>query len=156
MSNLLYNQELFEPMWLTGPVGFDPMTCGSEDRRDILTTLRTLLLFFWYVLSWQLYNLSWFNLVEFSRMWWIIDKFTRLLLSVVLLFLVRLFDAKSKLCLFLDLARAVRLGNRTSVTGILSLQNSIIFFLIIDLVCIHKFSKLALINLAHLLFLAPL
>src|SRR6187431_1724808 len=25
----------------TGPVGFDPMTCGSEDRRDILTTLRT-------------------------------------------------------------------------------------------------------------------
>lgn len=27
----------------TGPVGFDPMTCGSEDRRDILTTLRTLL-----------------------------------------------------------------------------------------------------------------
>jgi hypothetical protein len=24
----------------TGPRGFDPLTCGSEDRRDILTTLR--------------------------------------------------------------------------------------------------------------------
>lgn len=23
-----------------GPEGFDPTTCGSEDRRDILTTLR--------------------------------------------------------------------------------------------------------------------
>jgi hypothetical protein len=25
-----------------GPEGFDPSTCGSEDRRDILTTLRAL------------------------------------------------------------------------------------------------------------------
>ena len=25
---------------LAGPKGFDPLTCGSEDRRDILTTLR--------------------------------------------------------------------------------------------------------------------
>ena len=38
----------------TGPVGFDPMTCGSEDRRDILTTLRTPL---GCIKSAQLYNL---------------------------------------------------------------------------------------------------
>jgi hypothetical protein len=25
---------------MAGPEGFDPTTCGSEDRRDILTTLR--------------------------------------------------------------------------------------------------------------------
>ena len=25
---------------MAGPKGFDPLTCGSEDRRDILTTLR--------------------------------------------------------------------------------------------------------------------
>jgi hypothetical protein len=23
-----------------GPMGFDPMICGSEDRRDVLATLR--------------------------------------------------------------------------------------------------------------------
>lgn len=49
-------------------MGFDPMTCGSEDRRDILTTLRTLL-FFWYLSYWQLYNLLWFDLIKFSRMY---------------------------------------------------------------------------------------
>lgn len=27
---------------MAGPEGFDPTTCGSEDRRDILTTLRAL------------------------------------------------------------------------------------------------------------------
>ena len=25
---------------IAGPKGFDPLACGSEDRRDILTTLR--------------------------------------------------------------------------------------------------------------------
>jgi hypothetical protein len=32
-------------MILAGPKGFDPLACGSEDRRDILTTLRAPLIF---------------------------------------------------------------------------------------------------------------
>ncbi len=38
----------------TGPMGFDPTICGSEDRRDILTTLRTLLCCLFVL---ELYNL---------------------------------------------------------------------------------------------------
>ncbi len=30
----------FDYLLIAGPMGFDPTTCGSEDRRDILTTLR--------------------------------------------------------------------------------------------------------------------
>jgi hypothetical protein len=44
-QNSYYNQNQ------TGPVGFDPMTCGSEDRRDILTTLRTLPSFDMYLVG---------------------------------------------------------------------------------------------------------
>jgi hypothetical protein len=33
-------QSIVEYLVITGPMGFDPTTCGSEDRRDILTTLR--------------------------------------------------------------------------------------------------------------------
>ena len=63
-----------------GPVGFDPMTCGSEDRRDILTTLRTLLIFVWYVSCWQLYNLLRFNFIEFIWLHRFVGRFTILLL----------------------------------------------------------------------------
>ena len=37
-ENVIITYAVSEQM--AGPKGFDPLTCGSEDRRDVLTTLR--------------------------------------------------------------------------------------------------------------------
>jgi hypothetical protein len=90
----------------TGPVGFDPMTCGSEDRRDILTTLRTLL--FFCILPRQLYNLSWLVDVEYAWSRWFI------LLSLLLVFLLKSVRrlALAIDCWFLLNSARSRLGNK--------------------------------------------
>ena len=45
-------------------MGFDPTICGSEDRRDVLTTLRAL----YFVYLKGLYNLSLFKLAINSQL----------------------------------------------------------------------------------------
>ena len=45
--NIIYKSEPKNIVkFKAGPMGFDPTVCGSEDRRDVLTTLRTLLVMF--------------------------------------------------------------------------------------------------------------